>query len=591
MTVQDTRVPVQDTPAPAVAVRGTRSRRRIAPLGVLRRRWLGSLLLIAVLAVLIVLPGALVLLAAFTRTVPRPGDISFGLTLHNFSVLGTEEVHTALLNSVIVAVLGTCLALVIGAGLAFLSARTDIPMPKLVYMVGLMPLFLPSYVGAQAWSILAGPNAGLLNTAQHDLGLSLPINAYSVPGLVLTFAFYYAPYSFLMVHSSMSMMNPELEEAARTHGGGTLTVLRQVTLPLAIPALIGSTILTFTLIFENFPVAQVLGTPGDVNMLPTFIFRLLNMTPSHGNESAVLAVVLVAVVLVVTAVQNRLLAKRSYTTVTGKGARQKKIALGSLRYPLLLLVLLFFLSSIVLPMLALVVTAGQVSPFLNSIGDLFEPGALDFSSFGAVLGDQGFWTLTRNSVLVALAAAAIGTVLAFLSSYGVHRTKAALRRTIEAITMIPLAVPAVVLGMGLLWTWLIMPIPLYGTFAVFVIGFVAVQAPQGFRGLSATMMQTHPDLEDSAVMLGASRSRAVGAVTVPLMKVSLVSTFLLLLMLSMRELTVPLFLYTAHTRILSIGIYDAMEKGGAMQTAAAMSVLYCALMFVLSYLPRKFAAR
>ncbi|MGW0179183.1 ABC transporter permease subunit, partial [Nocardia sp. NPDC003345] len=152
-----------------------------------------------------------------------------------------------------------------------------------------------------------------------------------------------------------------------------------------------------------------------------------------------------------------------------------------------------------------------------------------------------------------------------------------------------LAIPAVVLGMGLLWTWLVLPVPLYGTLAVLVVAFLAVQAPQGFRGVAASIMATDRDLEDSAVMLGAGRTRAVARITVPLMKVSLLSTFLLLLMLSMRELTVPLFLYTSETEILSIAIYDAFENGGALRQAAAMSVIYTAFMFVLSYIPRRLA--
>src|SRR5690606_324935 len=110
--------------------------------------------------------------------------------------------------------------------------------------------------------------------------------------------------------------------------------------------------------------------------------------------------------------------------------------------------------------------------------------------------------------------------------------------------------------MGLLWTWLVMPIPLYGTLAVLVVAFLAVQSPQGFRGVASSILATDRDLEDSAVMLGATRTVAVARITVPLMKVGLLSTFLLLLMLSMRELTVPLFLYTSDTEILSIAIYD-----------------------------------
>lgn len=555
------------------------------------RSWLGSGLLIAFLGFLILIPAGFVLLAAMTGSVPRPGNISFSPTLDNFSVLGVPEVRKAFANSMVMALAATLLAAVIGGGLAFLAARTDIRLSKFVYLVGLMPMFLPSYVGALAWSILGSPNAGLLNIGLRDLGLPAFVDMYSMPGLVMVFAIYYSPYTFLMVHAALSLMSPDLEEAAQIHGASTRTMLRRISFPLALPAVLGSAILTFTLIFENFPVAQVLGTPGGVDTLPTFIFRLLNATPSRGNESAAIAVLLVAVVIIATMLQNRVIAKRSYTTVTGKGIRNKKIALGSWRTPAFVLVIVFFLLSIVLPLLALVVTAGQTSPYMSTLGALFEPGGFDLGIIGEVARSADFLSSTSNSVIVSLVAASAGTVLAFLCGYTVYRTKVRGRRLIEGISMVPLAIPAVVLGMGLLWTWLVMPIPLYGTLAVMAIAFVAVQSPQGFRGIASSIMQTDRDLEDSAVMLGASRTRAILAITVPLMKVGLLSTFLLLLMLSMRELTVPLFLYTTDTKILSITIYDAFENGGALRSAAAMSLLYCLFMFILSYIPRRLAQR
>ena len=540
-----------------------------------------------ILAVLILVPAGLVLLAAFSTDVPRPGNISWNLTFENFAVLGEEQTRNAFLNSIVISTLATLFACLIGGALAFLAARTDIPMPRFIYLIGLMPIFLPSYTGALSWSILGSPTAGLLNIAQKDLGMSIPLNMYSTAGVVFVFALYYSPYTFLMVHGAMSMMSPDLEEAARVHGATPNKMQRLISFPLAMPALLGAALLTFILVFENFPVSQVLGTPGGIDTLPTLIYRLLNTSPSRGNESAAIAIVLVAVVLLVTVMQRRMLAKRSYTTISGKGVRQKKIVLGRARIPALLGALLFFFLSVVLPVIALIMVAGQTSPYLSSLSQLTKPGSLDFSSFLDVLGSTRFRDSAFNSLVVALCAASAGVILAFVCGYLVYRSKAIGRNAIEGTSMVPLAIPAIVLGMGLLWTWLIMPLPLYGTLGVLIVAFLAVQSPQGFRDIAASILATDRDLEDSAVMLGASRPRAILAVTVPLMKMGLLSTFLLLLMLSMRELTVPLFLSTRSTEILSVTIYEAFETGGALREAAAMSVIYMALMFVLSYIPRR----
>lgn len=581
-TVENTLTPSPPKSPPA-AVPPRRSRFR-------RPRGLGSLPLLLLVGFLILVPAGFVLLAAFSVDIPRPGNISFDLTLRHLAVFTEPGVLKATLNSLVIGVSATLLALLIGGFLAFVTARTNIPLRGFVFLIGLMPLFLPSYVGALAWSVLGSPVAGLLNIGLHDLGIDVTVNIYSMAGVVLVMGMFYAPYAFLLMHSSMSLMNPDLEDAAGVHAASTWQMLRNVTFPLAMPAILGSALLVFTHIFENFPVAQVLATPGKIETLPTFIYRLMNASPSRGNEAAAMAVLLVLVVLVVTLSQRRILARRSYTTVSGKGLKARRISLGRWRWPLFAVAVVYLLLSIVLPIAALVLTAVRTSPYMQSFADLGAPGAIDFSAFGQVLGSELFLRSAGNSIVVAVTSAAVGTMLAFLVGYSVYRTRAKARGLLEGISMVPLAIPAIVLGMGLLWTWLVMPIPVYGTLTVLVIAFIAVQMPQGLRGIAASIQSTERDLEDNAVLHGARRSRAVMAITVPLMRVALTSTFLMLLMLSMRELTVPLFLYTSDTRILSILIFDQFENGGALQQAAAMSVIYCVIMFVLSYLPRRFGS-
>lgn len=580
---------VLDSAPPVAPPPPSQPARRRRPIG--RKRRLASLPLLALVAFLVLVPAGFVLLAAFSEAVPRPGNIGFDLTLRNFRVLTEAGVLGATLNSLIIAVAATFLALLIGGFLAFITARTDIPGKGFIFLIGLMPLFLPSYVGALAWSLLGSPGAGLINVAFRDLGLGSPVNVYSLGGVVMVMAMYYAPYAFLLIHSSMSLMNPDLEDASSVHGGSTWQTIRSVTTPLALPAILGSGLLMFILILENFPVAQVLATPGQIDTLPTFIYRLMHTSPSRGNEASVVAIVLVAAVVMITLVQRRILAKRSYTTVSGKGVKARTLRLGRYRGVALFIALTYFVLSIVLPLFALLLSAIRSSPYMQSFASLAAPGALDITSFADVLTSDLFTTAATNSVLVSVAAALGGTVLAFLAGYTVYRTSSYARGLLETLSMVPLALPAIVLGIGLLWTWLVMPIPVYGTLWVLIIGFVAVQMPQGFRGIAAAIQSTDRDLEDSAVLLGARRTRAIGYVTVPLLRVAISSTFVILLMLSMRELTVPLFLYTTDTRILSIAIYDQFENGGALREASAMALVYCAIMFILSYLPRRFAAK
>lgn len=550
------------------------------------------ILLYGILAVLIVLPVALVVLSSVTTTTPRPGNISLdGLTLGNFvSIFGDSGARTAALNSLGVGVGASVLALAIGGFLAFISARTNVRMRRFLYLVGLVPMFLPSYVGALAWAILGAPNAGLLNVVLRDLGLPSFVSIYNIFGLIFVLGIYYAPYAFLLIHSSFSLMNPDLEEAAGVHGAPISKVLRRVTFPLATPAILGSAILIFTLTIENFPVSQIIGAAGGLDTLPTFIWRLMNSTPSRGNEAAAVAIALVLTVLVATLVQRRILAKRNFTTVSGKGVKPRKIDLGRGRMPALLVGMLYFVLSAVLPLLALLIVALHDSPYISTFTDAFQPGVWTFDAFTEAVTSATVQMATFNSVVVGIGTAIAGTILAFVVAYVVNRTKLPGRSGLEYVAMLPLAVPAIVLGLGLMWTWLLLPIPIYGTLVIMIVAFTAAQMPQGFRGIAGSILQVDKDLEDSAVMSGASRPKAVTRVTLPLMRIGITSTFLLLLMLGMRELTVPLFLFTTDTRLLSIVIFDNFENG-VLQSSAAISLIYCVIIFVLAWLAQRYGAK
>ncbi|ROR65758.1 ABC transporter permease [Agrococcus jenensis] len=554
------------------------------------RRGVLPAVLYALLAILIVMPIALVVLSAFTTTTPRPGNLDLsGLTLENFAAVVGPGAGQAALNSLLVGVGASILALAIGGFLAFVAARTNAYAKGFLYFVGLLPMFLPSYVGALAWAVLGGPNAGLLNILARDLGMPAIVDIFNVAGLVFVLALYYAPYAFLLIHASLSLMNPDLEEAARIHGATPLTVLRKVTFPLATPAILGAGILIFVLTVENFPVSQIIGSAGGLDTLPTYIYRLMNSAPSRGNEAAAVAITLVVIVLAVTALQRWVVSKRSYTTVSGKGLKLGVVNLGWFRLPALIIGLVYFVLSTVLPIVALLFVVLHDSPYVGSITQAFSEGRLSFEQFEETLGSSVVHQATINSVIVAVVAALAGTLLAFVVSYVVNRSKLPGREGLGYISMLPLAVPAIVLGLGLLWTWLILPVPIYGTLLVMMIAFVAAQMPQGYQGASSSILQIHHDLEDSAVMHGASRWRAVWRITMPLLRVPLTSTFLLLLMLSMRELTVPLFLFTTDTRLLSIVIFEDFENG-VLQRSAATSLVYCVVIFVLAFIARRFGA-
>lgn len=577
------------TPATTAPVgpRGAEPRRRKRS----ARPSLPVLVQLAVLTVIVLCPMFFILAGAFSANTERDNLFDFGrFTLDNFAVLGSGTARTALLNSAAVGVGSSVVALVIGCLLAFLAARTDIPGRKVIYGIAIMPLFLPALVGALAWALLAGPATGYLNLAFGAVGLPHLMDIYSFTGMIFVLGLYYAPYPFLMVHSALSLMNPDLEDAASLHGAPVRKMLRETTFPLVMPAVLGSAILVFALTVENFPVAQVIGVPGGVDTLPTLIYRLMNASPARSNDAAAVAVVLTVLLVVVVAMQQRAMGGKEFTTVSGKGVRARQVSLRRWRLPAAVFAWSYFVLAVLLPVGALIIAAMQTSPYVADLGQLTRPGALSLWNMGQTLQSTEFHQVVVNSVVVGVATAAIGTALCFALAYTRYRTQAPGRKLLEYVAMLPLAVPAIVLGLGLLWTWLALPVPVYGTLAVLVIAFVAVFLPQGYRGVSASIIQLDKDLEDSAVMLGARRHRAITFVTAPLLRVGLSSTFLLLMMLAMRELTAALFLFTSDTRLLSIAIFDAYDNG-SFQSAAELSLLYCAVIGVLAVLARRFGSK
>ncbi|GAA3666715.1 iron ABC transporter permease [Arthrobacter ginkgonis] len=561
-------------PSPSPGNGGRRLRGRI-------RKEIPALVILAALAVLVVMPMILVLVAAMSTEVPRPGNAGLGsFTWENLGFLATAEATKGLWNSLLIGLSASVIALVVGALLAFICSRTDAPLRKFIFIIGMAPVFVPALVGALAWSMLASPNAGFANILLKDLGLDLTINIYSMGGLIFVLGLFYAPYVFMLVHSSLSMMNADLEEAAAVHGASLPRMFRTVTMPLAMPALLGSGILVFALSMENFPVAAVLGNPAGIDTLPTYIFRLMSSAPAQANAAAGIAILLTAGLVIITVAQQWIVNRRKFTTMTGKGARPRQIPLRAWRWPATIFALVYFALSVALPMLALLLAATQDSPYLTSMGQLFD-GGLTLERILEVASAPDFLTSLTNSVIVAVVAALAGTTLNFASSYIRYRTTSRLGGLLEQISTAPLAIPSIVLGMGILWTWLSLPMPVYGTLAILMIACMSVALPQGYRSISSSMLQLHSDLEDSAVMLGAKRSRAIVNVTVPLMRVGIVSTVLLLLMLAMRELSASLFLFTSNTRILSILVYDKFENGQTT-TAAAISVLFVIVIAALA---------
>lgn len=552
-------------------------RRRIACI----RRHLPMFIVFAILSFLVIVPLGVLLYSTLIDSPPRPGAAAGNFTWGNYSALFTQSgTARALQNSVVVGVVSATLAVTLGVFLAWVTTRTDIPGRRWIQLVAVAPLFVSPFVGSIAWSMLAAPRSGYLNLLLRDLGLGITFNVHSVAGMVLVFTVYYTPYVFLLVAGALNLMNPELEEAAEVHGGRLRQVLSNVTLRIVTPAILGSAVLVLMLIMENFSVPMIVGGPAGIHTLPSLIFRLMGSAPSQPNQAATVGMLLFVITFTLVFIQRRIVSSREYTTVTGKGLKQRSASLGKWEWPVLAVVGLYGLLAIGLPFFALLQAALRQTSFVPDVAALFDFSVFGLGHFRETLSFSSFQVGVRNSLFLGAVTASVGGILYFSLAYIAHRTELAGRKYIEYLAMWPLAVPGVVMGIAFLWTWIYVP-TLYGSIYIIALAFIGRFLPQGFRATSSTIGQVHKELEESAMMSGATRVRAIRTITLPLSRSGLVSAMLLLVVLSMRELSTSIFLFTPDSITLPIVVFSRWESGGFGGIAAA-SLLYTALLLLIT---------
>jgi iron(III) transport system permease protein len=553
--------------------------------------WLWSGALVALLALLVLYPVAMLLLGALTNTNPVVDGFGvFDLSLGNFiAVLGNHNVHLALLNSLIACAGGTALAVAIGLAFSWIVVRTDTPAKELIGGASMIPLFVPPLVAGVAWSILGSPKSGLINTMLKWAGLDWRIDLYSMTGLILVFGMYYAPYVYMFTASALRNMDPSLEEAAEISGVGPVRTLMTVTFPLIAPAIISGALLSFIVMLGIYGIPAVLGTPANIPVLTTYIFTLTNWSPPLYSTAAAVAIILMAVTGALVFLQQRVLAGKSFTTVAGKAFRPRALELGRWRWLTLALALIYLFIVVVLPMLALIVAAFRRFLFIPSVASLFDVRLYSFVHFYSIFDNPLTVRSIWNTMEVGLITALVGGVLAVAIGYTVHRTTVPGRRGIDLVATLPVAIPGLVIGVAYLWAWIGLPGGLYGTIWILALAFIARFMPDTVKSLSTSFLQIHRELEEAAWVCGRGLIGTIRTIVLPLARPGTVAAMTLLFILAIRELGSSLFLYTSDTMVMAVLLLDYYEGGNTGKTAAfslVQTLLLAAVIGFASWLSR-----
>ncbi len=487
-------------------------------------------------------------------------------------------------NTIVVAVGSSLLALGIGIALAWLIARTDLPGSRWFARLGPLPYMMPSWYLALAWTVLfkndrVGGSTGLL---QHLLGAAPPdwISYGPVP-IIITLAVHFYPFAFLLVSSALSSVDASLEEAAVIQGASRGYILRRITLPLVLPAILSAFILTFSRALGTFGTPSFLGLPIRYYTLSTMIYsNLQNRQAADAYVTAFLLILIAAATIF--ANQQIIGRRRSYATITGKGLTVRLAPLGRLRWPIFALVCGFFAAAVLMPFCLL---AWQTLMRVNgdfSVSNLtlhywigraakgLEPGLLRNPVVGRVL---------VNTLEVALFSALIGAFAGLLIGYSVVRMRGHwLARSLEQMAFLPYLVPSIAFGAIYLTMFArpIGPIPsLYGTLVLLVLVSVAKYLPLASRSGTAAMMQVAQDLEEAAIVQGAGWWRRFMRVLLPLTKSGAITGFLFIFISAMKELSLVVILVTPGTATLNTLTYRYAEQGFTQCSDAIILLIIC----------------
>jgi iron(III) transport system permease protein len=524
----------------------------------------------------------MLLLGALTNTNPVVDGFGvFDLSLTNFiTVLGNPNVHLALANSLIACGGGTLLAVVIGLTFSWVVVRTNTPCKRFIAAVSMIPLFVPPLVAAVAWSILASPKTGLLNTILKWAGIDFHFNAYSMGGLIVIFGIYYAPYIYMFTASALRNMDPALEEAAEISGATPLRILATVTFPLIAPAIISGMLLSFIVMLGIYGIPAVLGAPGDIPVLTTYIFKLTNWSPPLYSTAASVAIILMIVTGFLVYLQQKVVSGRSYITVAGKAFRPGVMNLGAWRFFTLALAVIYLVVVVVLPTLALIVAAFRKFLFIRNVESLFDMRQYSLIHFERLFDNPLAMRSIVNTMEVGFVTALFGGIFAFAIGYTVTRTQVVGRKGIDVISTIPVAIPGLVIGVAYLWAWIGLPGGLYGTIWILALAFIARFMPDTVKVLSTSFLQIHRELEEAAWLCGKGMLGSIRTIMLPLARPGVIAAMTLLFVLAIRELGSSLFLYTSNTMVMSVLLLDYYE-GGNIGKTAAFSLVQTVLLGVL----------
>jgi iron(III) transport system permease protein len=528
------------------------------------------LLTTATLAYLVLPPFFFIL---HTSLVVDRGLQAGSYTIQHFAniIASLGDMRELLANSMIFSVGSAGIALVYGTLLAWFAERSNAPFRNLAYIAAYISFAIPGIIKVVGWIMLLGPKAGIINSFVMPFTGQPLFNIFSMQGMILVESFLWIPVVFLLMSTPFRAMDPALEEAATTAGSTGWQVFCRVTFPLALPSVLAVLILTFIRSLEAFEIPALVGIPAGVEVLTTKIYLQIRggLLPKYGEASAYSTILIVMVALGLIPYYRITSKTYKFTTISGKAYRPHRVDLGRWRW-LGACFMLFLPVLQVFPIAA--ITWSSLLPFAQA-PSMKALSMISLNNYRSALADSGIVGSVLNSLTVSVASATIAIFITFIAAWLIVRASIKARWVLDQMAMLPLVFPGIVMGIAILKMYLAIPLPVYGTIWILVLAFIARYLPYGIRFSHSALLSLHKELEEGALASGANWFQMVRHVVIPLIMPALLAGWIYIFLITFRELSIALLLYSPGSQVVAVKIWELWDNGHVGELAAFSLVI------------------
>ncbi len=546
----------------------------------------GCVLIVAYLALI----PLLMLLYNSIRSAP-PGEAGAFFTLKNYVKAYNDPKFLLLWKNTFLFALGKCVITgFVGTSLAWIYERTNTPFKKIFAVMALVPFIMPGVLSTISWILLLSPRIGVINIILMKLFhlKEAPLNIYSMLGMIWADGIHHYPLFFLIMAAAFRSMDMALEESATMSGSGTFSTFYHITFPLMRPAFLSAMLLMFIRGIEAFSVPTLIGVPARIEVFVSKIYQALHQYPIKYGQAGAIAVTLLFLSSLGIFIYRRATGtEQRFATVTGKSFRPRMIDLGNYKYMVSFICILFFLITIGFPLFILLWSS--FSP-IYQIPSLSALSTFSFKNYIHVFNFPLTLRALRNSIFLMFSTATVTMLLASVIAWIVVKSKVKGRVVLDMLAFIPIAFPGIVLGVSLIYVYLTLPIPIYGTIWILLLAYTTKMMPMASRFTNATIIQISSELEEASTLSGGSWFVTFRKVTLPLIVPGFIAGWIYVAMVSLRELSTSILLYASGTEVLSIVIFDLYEAG-LYPVLCALGIMMIVFLVILVFVANALGAR